>query len=218
MKCHTFNILFCASVLQKLICSLLLLTNLAILWDLLIQITVKLWCTLSTHMWTQQPSDFQRMIGEEFRSYTVNSWWDLIFKIKPTGYRFHCSPWLQGPCYITKKKEEGQTWEKHMPVCSIYYVPSLLCPHCNQEVMEQQFSGLVHCLPAHLHIAKQILWTLLCKSAVSVSGATGREMRDTVALTKSMRQFSEGRNYSAIGVEHNQNWPQGVNFAKLAFF
>lgn len=71
--------------------------------------------------------------------------------------------------------------------------------------MEHRCSGLVHCLPAHLHVAKQILWTLLCKSAGSVSGATGREMRDTVALTKSMGQFSEGRNYSAVGVEHNQN-------------
>lgn len=84
-NCILLTELFYASVLQELICSLLLLMNSAILWDLLIQMSVKLWCTLSTHMWTQQPSGFQRMIGEEFRSYTVNSLWDLIFKIKFTG-------------------------------------------------------------------------------------------------------------------------------------
>lgn len=46
------------------------------------------------------------------------------------------------------------------PAHSIYYVPSVGCVHCNQEVTGQPCSSLVHCLPAYLHIAKQILWPL----------------------------------------------------------
>lgn len=70
---------------------------------------------------------------------------------------------------ILPKERRGVTWEKHIPVHSIQYVSSVTCPHCNQELTEKQCSSLVH----HLCIAKHIWGTLLCKWAVSASGATG---------------------------------------------
>lgn len=164
-------------MLQELICSLLLLMNLAILWDSPTQMSVEPWCTLSTHMWTQKPSHFIGMIGEEFRNYTVNT---LDFQDK--AYQcigFTTLPDCRGFLVLPKRKKgenlrgEKKKKKNHVSVYWIHYICSVTYPHCHQELMKRQCNSLAHCLPAHLCIARHVLWTLLCKWAISASGDIG---------------------------------------------
>lgn len=191
--------------------------NLAILWDLLIQTTVKLWCTLSTHLWTHQPSDFQRTISEEFRSYTVNSLWDLIFKIKPTGVQVSLLSLIAKASSCYQKERRGTNLGKtHScllhPLCSFCSV-SPLQPR-GDGAAAQQPGALSFCTPTYCQTNPADL--ALQMSCFSEWGYWQGNERDSVLLNKAMGQFSEGRNYSAVGVEHNQNWPHRVNFARFA--
>lgn len=110
--------------------------NLAILWDLLIQMSVKLWCTLSTHMWTQQPSDFQRTIGEEFRNYTVNSWWDLIFKIKPKGVQVSLLSLIARALSYYQKERRGTNLGK-----THSHILHPLCSFCSMSPLQPRGDG-----------------------------------------------------------------------------
>lgn len=136
-------------MLQRSICSLSLLMNLAILWDLLIQTSVELWCTLSTLIRTQKPSDFLQTTGEEFRSYTVNSR-NLIFKTKPTRVQVSLSliALIARASPITKKKKMNKLGEnKLLRTLSTHCVPSVTCSHRNQEVTKLQCMAWCSVLP-----------------------------------------------------------------------
>lgn len=163
-------------MLQELICSLLLLMNLAILWDSPTQMSVEPWCTLSTHMWTQKPSHFIGMIGEEFRNYTVNT---LDFQDK--AYQcigFTTLPDCRGFLVLPKRKkgENLRGGKKKKPCFCILNPLYLFCnmpplpPRADEEAMQQP-GTLSSCTPVYCQT--YVLWTLLCKWAISASGDIG---------------------------------------------
>lgn len=210
-------------MLQELICSLLLLMNLAILWDSPTQMSVEPWCTLSTHMWTQKPSHFIGMIGEEFRNYTVNT---LDFQDK--AYQcigFTTLPDCRGFLVLPKRKKgenlRGEKKNQHVSVYWIHYICSVTCPHCHQELMKRQCNSLAHCLPAHLCIARHMSYgpyfvnELFQQVGILAEYSISPWENDTIPLTKSMGQTSESRNYSEVIVEHSWNRSHRINFAMV---
>lgn len=130
------------------------------------------------------------------------------------GTGFTTLPDWKGLIILPKRKKENKLGKNTVP-----YSPSTMffLQRVPTATKRWRSSSAAAWCTAFLHTYILPNTSLLCKWVVSVSEATGREMRDTVPLTKSVGQFSEGRNYSAVGLEHNQNWPHRINFARFDF-
>lgn len=193
-----FNIHFCASILQMSICSSLLLMNLAIHWDLLIPMSLELWCTLTTHIRIQKLSNFRRRTSEEFRSYMVNSWWNLIFKKKTYWGTGLTPPDCKGLIILPKRKKVNKLGKNQLlPTLPTHYAASVACSHCNPEETKQQCMACCSVLP-HSCILPSTSVALALQMSSSSEWRSWQERRSTAPLTK----FSKGRNSSATG-EHN---------------